>query len=224
MPSIYLQRNFKPNHYYHIFNRGGFKQKIFLEKSDYLTFLDILRYYLLYPKQKSIAKTSKTKLKKAQSRSVIKPYKLLAYCLMPNHFHLLLFQTLLSPTLTNLLRKVTVTYAMYFQNKYNHSGALFQGRFKCVRIFSNEQLLYLTKYIHLNPQKSEGSVLSNYPYSSLPNYLHLIKTNKNWLDCQTIYNKFFPHSKNPVKNYQFFLSSKQNQAKLEKLLKRKTLE
>src|SRR3989338_3672163 len=132
MPSRYLRRNFKPNTYHHIFNRGSFKQKIFQKK---------------------------------------KHYQLLAYCLMPNHFHLLLLQKEISPTLSDLLKRISVTYAMYFQHQYQHSGSLFQGKFRSVQVYSDESLLYVSKYIHLNPAKAEGSDPSNYPYSSLTDYL-----------------------------------------------------
>jgi len=225
MPSIHLQRNFKPNTYHHIFNRGCFKQKIFRKKDDYFTFLDILKYYLRYPKLSSLSKLSKTKLEKAKSKKIPKPYKLLAYCLMPNHFHLLLFQKEPSPTLSNLLRKVSIAYSMYFQHQYQHSGALFQGRFKSVKVLNGEQLLYLTKYIHLNPsKKTEGSVLSDYPYSSLADYLKLNKTIKDWLDSQTILKTFFPNSPNPQKKYRSFIANIKDEPKLEKLLKDTTLE
>ena len=142
---------------------------------------------------------------------------------MPNHFHLLLFQNKSSPTLTNLIRKVSVAYAMYFQYKYKHSGALFQGTYKCVKIFEDEQLLYLTKYIHLNPQKSEGSVPSKFPYSSLKDYLQLNNKPKDWLDPKTIMKKFFPKSLNCPKDYLAFIKD-QNNSKLKQLLKQKTLD
>lgn len=224
MPSLYLQRNFQPNFYYHIFNRGGFKQKIFLKKKDYNTFIDILKYYLRYPQINSLSRLTQKKLNKAQKKVAPKPFQLLAYCLMPNHFHLLLLQKLPAPTLTDLLRKVEITYAMYFQHQYQHSGALFQGRFRCVPVFDDEQLLYLSKYIHLNPQKSVGSVPTDFPYSSLRDYLQLNQIHKDWLDSQTIYEKFFPHSINPVKAYLSFLSSTKDQPQLTKLLGKKILE
>ncbi|MBU1085118.1 MAG: transposase [Candidatus Beckwithbacteria bacterium] len=224
MPSKYLQRNFKPDTYHHIVNRGCFKQKIFRKQEDYKTFLDILRYYLRYPKLGAFAKLSKKKLKKARTKSTPKPYTLLAYCLMPNHFHLLLFQKQSSPTLTNLLQKVSVAYAMYFQYQYKHSGALFQGRFKSVKISSDPQLLYLTKYIHLNPKKSERTVPSDYPYSSLKDYLKLNQNIKDWLDSQTILDAFFKNSPNPQKDYLSFLTQTKDKSKLERLIKNKTLE
>jgi putative transposase len=224
MPSRYLQRNFKPKHYYHIFNRGGFKQKIFLNKKDYTTFIDILRYYLRYPQLKPLSRLTQKKLEKAKIKSHHQPFSLLAYCLMPNHFHLLLRQNLTQPTLTDLLRKVSTTYAMYFQYRYRHSGSLFQGRFRCVNIFDDEQLLYLTKYIHLNPQKSAGTVPTDFIYSSLRDYLHLNQGYKNWLDSHTIYEKFFNQSKNAPADYLKFLSSLEDEKKIIKLLKQKLLE
>lgn len=226
MPSVYLQRNFEPNTYHHIFNRGGFKQKIFRKQKDYETFLDILKYYLRYPKLTSLTRLTQLKLKNANKtkQQIIKPCLLLAYCLMPNHFHLLLFQKEPSPTLSNLLRKVSVTYAMYFQQQYQHSGALFQGRFKSIKIFDNDQLLYLSKYIHLNPSKSVGSVLTNYPYSSLRDYLLLNKAEKDWLDSTTILKKFYPKSLNPQQKYLSFILDIKNDSQSQTILKNSTLE
>lgn len=224
MPSRYLQRDFKPNTYHHIFNRGGFQQKIFRKPKDYQTFTDILQYYLRYPTLSPISRLSQLKLKKADRKKPSKPYTLSTYCLMPNHFHFLLFQRQASPTLSNLLQKVSVTYAMYFQYKYQHSGALFQGRFKCVKVFDDEQLLYLTKYIHLNPKKTVGSVPTDYPYSSLRDYLQLNKKPKDWLDSKTILEKFYPNSLNPQKDYYSFIANTKDESKLDRLLKKKTLE
>jgi len=112
MPSRYLIRNFKPKRYYHIFNRGGFKQKIFLKNKDYEVFLEILKYYLLYPGIKPLSRLSEKIFKQAKTKKPPKPYELIAYCLMPNHYHLLLRQNAASPTLTELMRKLNVTYAM----------------------------------------------------------------------------------------------------------------
>ena len=200
-----MVRNFVPNTYHHIFNRGGFKQKTFRKKKDYETFINILKYYLRYPKLSPLSKLSKIKLQKTD-RQTAKPYLLIAYCLMPNHFHLLLFQKEKSPTLSDFMKKISITYAMYFQQQYQHSGALFQGKFKSVKVFDDEQLLYLSKYIHLNPVKNmEGSDPSIYPYSSLADYLLLNKINKDWLDSKIILKKFYPKSLNPQQKYFSFI-------------------
>lgn len=106
---------------------------------------------------------------------------------MPNHFHLLLKQ-LPSATpatnISNLMRRFIITYAMYFQNKYQHTGSIFQSRYKCVKIDSKEQLLYLSKYTHQNPQKLSPN-LENYSFSSLPAYINKAETPE-WLHPEYI--------------------------------------
>ena len=220
-------RDFKPNTYHHIFNRGSFKHKIFRKKKDYETFIDILKYYLRYPTLSPLSKLSQLKLVNAgkTKQPTVKPYQLNAYCLMPNHFHFLLFQKEKSPTLSEFMKKICVTYVMYFQQQYQHSGALFQGKFKSVKVFDDEQLLYLTKYIHLNPVKiSEGSDPSDYPYSSLRDYLLLNKTEKDWLDSTTILQKFYPQSPNPQQEYLSFVLDTKDDSQSQIILKDSTLE
>ena len=206
MPGRYLQRNFKPKTCHHIFNRGSFKQKIFRKKKDYDVFVDILKYYLKHPTLSPLSKLSNIKLKK--TRKTTKPYKLLAYCLMPNHFHLLLLQKEISPTLSDFLKRVSVTYAMYFQHQYQHSGSLFQGKFKSVQVSRDEQLLYVSKYIHLNPVKLEGSDPSSYPYSSLADYLKT--SNKNWIHPQIIFQEYFSDSHDPRLEYKDYVFAQED--------------
>jgi len=93
-----------------------------------------------------------------------------------------------------------------------------------VDVLDDEQLLYLTKYIHLNPQKTVGSVPTDFPYSSLRDYLRLNRKPKDWLDSTTIYQKFFPGAANAPAEYRQFLSSTADEKKLFSLLKQKTLE
>lgn len=219
MPSRYLRRNFKPNTYHHIFNRGSFKQKIFRKQNDYEVFIDILKYYLQHPTLSPLSKLSDVKLKKAKKTA--SPYQLLAYCLMPNHFHLLLLQKEISPNLSDFIKKISVTYAMYFQHQYQHAGSLFQGKFRSVQIYPDEQLLYVSKYIHLNPAKLEGSDPSNYPYSSLKDYL--TANNKNWLSPQIIFKTYFNETANPQLQYKNYIFTLENQVKNE-LLKNLNLE
>lgn len=207
MPSVYLRRNFKPNTYHHIFNRGSFQQKIFRKEKDYTVFTDILRYYLLYPELAPLSKLSDQKTKKFKENKTPQPYFLIAYCLMPNHFHLLLKQIEVAPTLSDFLKKISITYAMYFQHQYRHSGALFQGKFKSVQVLPDESLLYVSKYIHLNPQslKMEGSDPSIYRHSSLKDYLEI--NNKSWLHPEIIFQNYFANSKEPDKEYKKYLFS-----------------
>lgn len=200
MPSKYYNRNFKPQYFYHIFNRGAYKNKIFLDQKDYQTFTSILAYYLLSPRGKHLSYFPR--IIKPQSRLQPKPEKptvhLTTYVLMPNHFHLLLKQlpsATPSTNISNLMRRFIITYAMYFQNKYKHTGAIFQSRYKCVLIDSKEQLLYLSKYIHQNPQKLQ-SILANHLFSSYPVYINKLETPE-WLHPEYILKL--------TKNYQQFI-------------------
>lgn len=195
MPSIYYKRIFIPGYFYHIYNRGANKKRVFKDAQDHKVFVDILKYYLEFPQGKplSILQTSgqinMPKTPAEQKSSVI----LIAYCLMPNHYHLLLKQAR-SPSpennITNLLRRVTITYAMYAKNKYNRSGTLFEGKFKNILVDHDSQLLQLTKYIHRNPIEIIGSEpLESYPYSSYPSYLKTVDSPK-WLEKTQILSHF----------------------------------
>lgn len=97
---------------------------------------------------------------------------LTAFCLMPNHFHLLLRQVE-DNGIARYMQRVVKGYTDYFNTKYDSSGHVFQGRYKSVHVTDNEQLLYLSAYIHRNPR--ELQMWKNreefYPYSSLQDYI-----------------------------------------------------
>ena len=211
MPSKYYHRNFKPQHFYHIFNRGAHKNKVFLNKEDYQTFTDILSYYINYPTAKFYSYKHLTPNPYIKVPNLyIDSVRLVAYCLMPNHFHLLLKQTPkadIQTNITNLMRRLTITYSMYFQNKYQHDGSLFQGKYKSVTVDSNQQLLYLSKYIHLNPQKLTNKLI-NYSYSSYPAYLDKIVIPK-WLHPEYVLKL--------TKKYQQFIQSPVSENEAEKI-------
>jgi len=125
------------------------------------------KFLLLSKKERGIVWT---KIKKAENFLV----EIVAYCLMPNHFHLLLKQ-LKNDGIKQFISNITNSYTKYFNTKRKRSGPIFQGRFKAVRIETGEQLLHVSRYIHLNPYSSylirQINELLNYPYSSLPEYL-----------------------------------------------------
>lgn len=156
---------------YHIFNRGTAKTKIFLDREDYGLFLSRLREYL-YPEKVDTAALAKTRqYVRGQLPSGV--FDLLCYCLMPNHFHFLLHQkTELSAS--KLISKLCTSYSKVFNYKYKRVGALFQDQFKAVQIVSNEQLLWVSAYIHQNPLKAElVKKVEEYTYSSYPDYMGL---------------------------------------------------
>jgi len=212
MPSKYYNRNFRSQHFYHIFNRGAYKNKIFRDKQDYQVFIEILEYYLKSPTGKHLSYLTRTQKPYIRVKPKIDPptVHLVAYCLMSNHFHFILKQLPKAnnkTNISNLMRRLMITYAMYFQNKYKHAGAIFESRYKNVEADTDEQLLYLSKYIHLNPKNPE-----NYPHSSLLVYLNQAKP-LDWLYPNYVlkltknYSKFIttltPNFENKVRNLVF---------------------
>lgn len=99
----------------------------------------------------------------------------LSYCLMPNHFHLLLKQNI-DYGISIFVSNFTNAYTKYFNSKNQRNGPLFQGTFKAVLVETDEQLLHLSRYIHINPVISsiiDEDKLDNYFYSSYPEYISL---------------------------------------------------
>ncbi len=178
------------NSYYHLFNRGVEKREIFQDKQDYAVFLSLLKTYLLpRPKDEPLQRLN----------NFANQIDLIAYCLMPNHFHLLVKQYTKNG-INFFMRSLATKYVAFFNKKNKRIGPLFQGRYKAVMVKTDDQLLYLTKYIHRNPNEISGTVLAEYPYSSYRNYLSTI--NQTWLKPNQIFGYF--SSLNPSLSYKVF--------------------
>ena len=198
MPSKNIVKEFVPEAYYHIYNRGVAKQKIFLDDQDYKSFLSYLKLYL------TLSSLQGPTLKVAPSR-ILKNYfdqiKLLAYCLMPNHFHLFVWQKDANE-ITNFMRSLITKYAIYFNKKYKRVGPVFQGNYKAVMVKTENQFIYLSKYIHRNPLPLPTRLdLVGYKYSSYGNYLG--KFSQAWVDKSEILSYF--SKLNPEESYQKFV-------------------
>lgn len=170
------------NNFYHIYNRGSLKQTIFYEPSDYTRFLFSLLFFQTNRSvpnvKREVAYFLKNKkfnasLEKIANEKEGRVISLVNFCLMPNHFHL----TLYSHTdngISQYMHRVGNAYAKYFNEKYDQSGHVFQGTYKAKIIQSENQLDYLSAYIHLNP--SELPTWKNkeraYLWSSLQDYEH----------------------------------------------------
>ena len=142
-----------PGEYYHIYNRGNSKQKIFLDQEDYSHFLGLL----YASNQKDNLKVGN--LNKGQTLFDLEREILLvnigAYCLMPNHFHLLITQSgEKENNISIFMQKLSTSYSMYFNKKYNRTGGLFEGKFKAQHLDKDPYLKYIFSYIHLNPLKT----------------------------------------------------------------------
>lgn len=175
MPSRNSIKEFTAGEYYHLYNRGVEKREIFLDDQDYTVFLGLLKKYLVGEVDKT---TNYHKF-----NNLTDQVKLLAYCLMPNHFHLMVYQST-DDGITKLMRRVMTGYVMYFNNKYNRVGSLFQGRYKASHINADAYLHHISRYIHMNPEDFQS-----WPYSSLDHYLGKQKT-PSWVDPKPVMELF----------------------------------
>lgn len=157
---------------YHLVNRGVEKRDIFLNRGDYQRFIDsMFHYQTKNPIKFSLSRNKNTPQGwKNEGSDII---KLLSYCLMPNHFHMLVKQTI-DGGITRFMSQVQNSYTRSFNTKYKRIGPLFQGPFKAVLIETDEQLVHVSRYIHLNPVVSNlTKTPEQYEWSSYKIYLGL---------------------------------------------------
>ncbi|MBI4037393.1 transposase [Candidatus Daviesbacteria bacterium] len=159
------------DHFYHIYNRGVEKRIIFTNEKDYQRFLKTLYYYQFIGPKPSFSKHLQIKVKYFSHNPKI--VEVICYCLMPNHFHLLIKQTT-ENGISEFIGKVINSYTKYFNTKYKRVGPLFQGAFKTVLVENDFQMMHLSRYIHLNPYVSAlAQNLQQYPYSSYNHFIGL---------------------------------------------------
>ncbi|MFZ2205471.1 MAG: transposase [Minisyncoccia bacterium] len=171
------KQSFAIDEYYHLYNRGTEKRLIFLDKQDYQHFL-----FLMYicNTEKSIALRNVGEFFDRKETIV----DIGAFCLMPNHFHILVREKIESG-ISTYMRKLLTGYSMYFNKKYTRTGKLYEGVYKSTHINTDNYLKYIYSYIHLNPAKlidknwkekrtkSISELLKyifEYPYSSIKEY------------------------------------------------------
>ena len=184
MPAKNSVKQFVENGYYPIYNRGVEKRTIFLDEQDYTVFLGYIKHYL----DSSLG---------SDPKSLAKEVDLLAFCLMPNHFHLQARQNTING-ITKLIRVICAKYVMYFNKKYERVGTLFQGKYKAVIIDNDAYLLHLSRYIHLNPVHI-GSDPKIYNWSSYSYYLG--QRSAGWVKPQEILAFFRSSQKLSLKDY-----------------------
>ena len=172
---------------YHIYNRGTDKRTIFMDRQDHKRFLYCLNEFNDINPTLNANRTYNNTLIEVQPRSVPvekeRIVEILAFCMMPNHYHLLLRQ-LCADGITLFMRKLGTGYTMYFNQKNKRSGALFQGRYKAIHVDNETYFRHLPHYIHLNPLelsarswKEDGEsvskaleILEKYPWGSFHDY------------------------------------------------------
>lgn len=152
MPSPNTVKYYDAPAYYHVYNRGAGGQAIFRSVEDRRRFMAILERHL----SPSLDDNPYT----------LYDVELVAYCLMGNHFHLLIYIPSDPTHLTGLMRSVATAYSMYFNRRYRSKGHLFQGIYKAAHISTDAYLAHVSRYIHLNPR-----TYRTYKWSSLKEYL-----------------------------------------------------
>ena len=212
--------------HYHIINRGINSSPIFNDKRDYIRFIKTFLYYQNTPSPFKFANflslpvIDRNRISEKLSEEKKWLVNIVAYCLMPNHFHLLLKQ--IAPEgIKNFMRLLGNSYSHFFNIKHSRKGPLFNGRFRAVHINTNEQLLHLSRYIHLNPYSSfvvkDIEKLADYPYSSLSEYLG--KTRSNSCQKDVVLNQF-----NSPKDYEKFVFNQADYQRSLQQIKRQILE
>lgn len=190
MPAKNSIKVYVENGIYHIYNRGVEKRTIFESGKDYIHFLFLLKSYLTDPDLLDFDTLPRHLRIKLADSTLYKRIKLLAFCLMPNHFHFIVQQTD-ARAVEELMRKISNGYVRYFNDKYKRVGTLFQGRYKAVLVTRDEQLMHLSRYIHGNPLEilnNNFEKLEKYSFSSYPYYLGYKKAL--WLSIKEILSYF----------------------------------
>lgn len=198
MPSKNTVKAYSPFTNYHIYNRGVDRMTIFLDEYDYSVFLNLLKRYL---------DEKPTKDNKGREYPWLKDdIELLAFCLMPNHFHLLIHQLEDAQAIRKLMQGLMTSYTIYFNKRHKRVGPLLQGRYKASLIESDPYLLHISRYIHMNPEDYES-----WNFSSLPYYLG--NREADWINPENIL-KLYPKGK-----YLQFLKDFEEERKLNKELR-----
>lgn len=160
--------------YYHVYFRGGNRSRIFRDAADFEKMLQLFARYLSLEEVKNSAGLS--------FPNYHYRLELAAFCLMPNHVHLLIYQRQ-QGAMTEFMRSLLTSYSMYFNKRYKRSGPLFESRYKASRITDDSYLEHITRYIHLNPRPWR-----EYEYSSLPYYLQQITDE--WIEPKRVMERF----------------------------------
>jgi len=206
MPARNRVKTYVENSFYHAYNRGVEKRDIFVDEYDYRVFMNLIKIYLspsdeAIDEMKEIFPEKRIRLRKTFNGEI----KILALCLMPNHFHLLLRQKSASG-MSEFLRAISTSYSMYFNKRHHRVGSLFQGVYKAIFVPNDEYLMHLSRYIHRNPIKLTGFNpvnLDRYPYSSYSTYFN--PSSRPWIDTEIISEYFESEDKFSTQLYREFV-------------------
>lgn len=210
--------DFSVEEYYHIYSRGTDKRSVFMNQCDYQRFKALL-YICNSIEPVDINKhfrEGKTFIGLFETQQKDTLVDIGVYCLMPNHFHLLVREKK-EGGITKFMQKLLTAYSMYFNKKNSRTGALFESKFKAKHVDSDRYLKYLFSYIHLNPVKlidskwKENGILDRvgaqqylekYTFSSYLDYREEILR----FQAKIINRKVFPDYFNTAKDFNHFIN------------------
>ncbi len=184
MPAKNLIKVYVENGIYHVYNRGVEKRVIYLDDQDHCVFLNCLKEALNLPNLQGPTLLQGGTLRR-MPKNFCEDIELLAYCLMPNHFHLLIKQHSKNG-MKDLLQSIMTRYVIYFNRKYRRTGGLFESHYKAILIMEESYLLHLSRYIHRNPLNEFTNLIQ--AYSSYSEYLGLRQTS--WIKPELILSFF----------------------------------
>jgi putative transposase len=202
MPSKNTIKTFEPDSMYHIYNRGVDKRIIFTDERDYGVFLSFLKYALLSDEELENQSAISEELLSHADRFNLRrerlhgSVELISFCLMPNHFHLLLYQYDIDG-ITRLMRSIGTGYSTYFNKRHGRVGSLFQGRYKASPIRTQGYWDHISRYIHLNPLDIAKDY-KTYTYSSYRNFVGA--ADASWLKPELVLDGF-----ESAKDYESFV-------------------
>ncbi len=189
MPSKNTIKQFAENQMWHVYNRGSFGRNIFTDERDYSTFLSYFKICLTdeFPDEETYKDVPYIEdIIRIRRLNLYKEVELISYCLMPNHFHLLLYQYS-AEGISKLMRSIMTGYSMYYNRRHKSYGHLFQGTYKASLINSDSYWMHISRYIHLNPIDIKKDYIS-YKYSSYKYYIN--KQAPTWLHPEHITGSF----------------------------------
>lgn len=228
MPAKNKIKAYVENGYYHIYNRGVEKRIIYTDRQDSGVFLGYLKNYLLPKDIPALGRVIGDPLASAEEKdgairllrmnNFAGEIDLLCYCLMPNHFHLVIKQKN-ARVIESFMSSLGTRYVQYFNKRHgDRVGSLFQDTYKAVLVETDEQLLWLTRYIHRNPLGNtyKGLTLKGRPEpSSYVNYLGQVR--QAWVKPEEVL-KFF--STSGLNSYENFVESDDLDERAETYLER----
>lgn len=168
---------FQKDNFYHVYNRGVDKRKIFLDTVDFKRFIQCIKEFNRIEPIGSLFRVNRLSVKNNVGCNVRcrTPHKerlveIVAYNLIPNHYHFILKQ-ISEGGISEFMKRINGGYTNYFNLKYKRSGALLQGKFKAVLIDSDDYLLWLSAYVNGNSQIHNLANAKEWRWSSYQEYL-----------------------------------------------------